>query len=65
MVRRVAACSTVPDRHEIFQLCSRMVDETAAALPITAALCSWFAVRRLAAGEFAELDVGQEDELPE
>ena len=36
-----------------------------AALPITAALGSWFAVQRLAAGKYAELDAGQEGDLPE
>ena len=35
-----------------------------AALPITAALSCWFAVRRLVAGEYAELDVGPEQDLP-
>ena len=32
-----------------------------AALPTTAALCCYFAIRRFAAGEYAELDVGQEE----
>ena len=36
-----------------------------AALPTTAALCCWFAVRRLATGQYAELEVGKEEELPE
>ena len=36
-----------------------------AALPVTAALCCWFAVRRFVAGEYAELDVGQGEKLPE
>ena len=36
-----------------------------AALPATAVLCCWFCVRRLLAGEYAELDVGQGEELPE
>lgn len=36
-----------------------------AALPATAALGCYFAARRLAAGQYAELDVGQEGELPE
>ena len=36
-----------------------------AALPFTAALSCWFAVRRLVAGEYAELDVGQGENLPE
>ncbi|MFV1967952.1 MAG: TRAP transporter small permease [Pirellulaceae bacterium] len=36
-----------------------------AALPITAALSCCFAVRRIAAGKYAELDVGQEEDLPE
>ncbi len=36
-----------------------------AALPITAALGCWFAVRRLLAGEYAELDAGQESDLPD
>ncbi len=35
-----------------------------AALPITAALSCWFAVRRLATGKYAELDVGQEEDVP-
>ncbi|MBM4093863.1 MAG: TRAP transporter small permease [Planctomycetes bacterium] len=36
-----------------------------AALPFTAALSCWFAVRRLVAGEYAELAVGQEKEMPQ
>ena len=36
-----------------------------AALPTTAALGCWFAVRRLAAGKYAELDAGQEEDLTE
>lgn len=36
-----------------------------AALPLAAALCVFFAVRRLMAGQYAELDVGQEEELPD
>jgi TRAP-type C4-dicarboxylate transport system permease small subunit len=36
-----------------------------AALPLTAVLCCYFAVRRLMVGQYAELDVGQEEELPE
>ncbi len=31
------------------------------ALPVTAALSCWFAARRLVAGEYSELDAGQED----
>ena len=36
-----------------------------AALPFTAALSCWFAVRRLVTGEYAELDVGQGEKQPE
>jgi C4-dicarboxylate transporter DctQ subunit len=36
-----------------------------AALPLTAALCCYFAVRRLMAGQCAELDVGLEEKPPE
>ncbi len=36
-----------------------------AALPLTAILCCYYAVRRLMAGQYAELDVGQEEELAE
>jgi TRAP-type C4-dicarboxylate transport system permease small subunit len=36
-----------------------------AALPLTAALCCYFAVRRLMAGQYAELDVGLEEKPPE
>lgn len=36
-----------------------------AALPVTAALSCWFAVRRLMIGEYAELDAGQEEESPQ
>lgn len=34
-----------------------------AALPVTAGFSCWFAVRRLAAGKYAELDAGQEEDL--
>jgi len=34
-----------------------------AAVPVAAALGGWFAVRRLAAGDIAELDAGRQDEL--
>ncbi len=36
-----------------------------AALPTTAGLCCYFALRRLVAGQFAELEAGQEKELPD
>jgi TRAP-type C4-dicarboxylate transport system permease small subunit len=36
-----------------------------AALPLTAVLCCWFAARRLMAGQYAEMDVGQGEDLPE
>jgi len=36
-----------------------------AALPLTAVLCCWFAARRLLAGQYSELDVGQGEDLPE
>ncbi len=36
-----------------------------AALPMAAVLCTYFAVRRLLTGQYAELDVGQEEELPD
>jgi len=36
-----------------------------AALPLTAVLCCYFAARRLMAGQYAELDVGREEETPE
>jgi TRAP-type C4-dicarboxylate transport system permease small subunit len=36
-----------------------------AALPLTAALCCYYAARRLLTGEYAELDVGREEELPQ
>lgn len=36
-----------------------------AALPTSAVLCCYFAIRRFAAGEYAELDVGQEQEVVE
>lgn len=36
-----------------------------AALPTSAALCSYFAVRRLISGQYAELDIGQDEEFPD
>lgn len=36
-----------------------------AALPLTAILSCYFGVRRLMAGQYAEIDVGQEEEPPE
>jgi TRAP-type C4-dicarboxylate transport system permease small subunit len=36
-----------------------------AALPLTALLCFYFATRRLVAGQYAEVDVGQEEDLSE
>jgi TRAP-type C4-dicarboxylate transport system permease small subunit len=36
-----------------------------AALPLTAILCCYFAARRLATGQYAELDVGEDEELPD
>lgn len=36
-----------------------------AALPLTAALGCYFAARRVMAGQYAELDLGQSDDLPE
>jgi hypothetical protein len=34
-------------------------------LPVTAALSCYFAARRVMTGQYAELDVGQGEELPE
>jgi len=36
-----------------------------AALPLTAILCCYFAVQRFIAGQYAELEVGQDEELTE